>query len=106
MVFKITGENDAFTVARKFLGDTEPNIAEIHTIRSLYSDDSFEDAWTDEIGPRAIRNVCHISDNELEAWREVCALLGEELARQFFSHMFPACEQATKEDVRLVSSGR
>lgn len=103
LVFQVKAEKNIFEVARDLLGNTEPGVAEDETIRALYSDDSFEEAWTDEIGPRAISNVCHISENELEAWREVRALLGEEPARQFFSHMFPACEQAKVEALRLVA---
>ncbi len=106
MIFTYVSNKDCFDLARELLGPTDPSMATMETIRYRYSNDSFEKAWTGNSGPRAIRNVCHISDSQEEAYREACMILGKEKVHPFFSHLFPACEQAREEAVQLVTSGR
>ncbi len=106
MIFTYLSNKDCFALARNLLGDVDPSKASVGSIRRLFSGDSFEKAWTGDSGPRAIENVCHISDSQEEAYSEACLFLGQEKAYPFFSHLFPACEQASREAVRLVSSGR
>ncbi len=106
MIFTYVSNKDCFGMARNILGDVDPSKASVGSIRRLFSGDSFEKAWTGNSGPRAIRNVCHISDSQEEAWREACMFLGKEKVYPFFSHLFPACEQAREEAIQLVTSGR
>lgn len=105
IVFSSTAEN-TFEIARKVLGDVDPSKADPKSIRGKYSKDSFYAAWTDENGPRAIRNVCHCSDSLLEAEREIRIFLGDEVANKFFpkeislpiysSPIYDACEEEEK----------
>ncbi len=85
-VFQSNAEN-TFDIARTVLGDVDPSKASPDSIRGKYSKDSFRLAWTDPLGARAIHNVCHCSDSQEEAEREIRLFLGDLEAGKYFQHL-------------------
>ena len=102
--FVIKGVN-AISILRILLGDTEPASAKKNTLRGMFSSDSFQKAWTDSAGPRAIQNVAHASDSESEAYREACIFIGKEEASLYFKDYLDELASAKNDElVRLARS--
>lgn len=60
--------NHAVSIVKKLVGDTNPSISEVGTIRGDYTLDSYETANTDG---RAVRNILHCTDDPNETEREI-----------------------------------
>ncbi len=98
IIFSVNSSEDlTFTLARKFLGNIEPEYAASESVRGKYSIDSFELAWTEDGGPRAIRNVCHCSDSPDEVHREISVFLGRKIADKFFPEKQDSLKRLMKE---------
>lgn len=70
---RVSYKHDIIQDSRKLIGSTNPQQAEEGTIRSMFSDDSYEKADAEH---RLIHNCIHASDSllnaqkELELWKE------------------------------------
>lgn len=68
MEVSYAGDGDIITLTRNLVGETNPASAELGTLRSTFSDDSYDKADEED---RLLNNVIHASDSEESAKKEL-----------------------------------